>query len=250
MFRVLSLGWGVQSFTLAAMSALGEIDRFDVVLHADTTHERIMTYAFAKEWTPWLQDHGIQVITVQDERTNPADNEHGGTNIPAFLLSGNGRGQLRRQCTTNWKIGPMRRWLQEQRKGRRVELSLGISLDEFKRIRESDRKYITHKWPLIELEMTRHDCAVWLIDHGLGIPVRSSCVFCPYHSVAEWRGLKDGDDWEKVIAIDTQVRKVRPPYDLFIHQNRKPIGDIDLRTQEEKGQLSLWDRECAGVCNV
>jgi hypothetical protein len=248
MFKVLSLGWGVQSFCLAAMAALGEIEPFDYLLHADTTHERISTYAFKKEWEPWLVARGQRIATVRDERTNPADNEHGGTNIPAFLMTDKGRGQLRRQCTANWKIGPMRRWLQEHRYGMKVELNLGISMDEFKRIRDSDRKYIQHRYQLIELKMTRWDCIRWLQLRGLDVPDRSSCVFCPYHSVAEWQGLSKGDDWEKVIDVDTQLRKARPPYDLFIHQNRKPIEDIDLRTQEEKGQLSMWDRECAGVC--
>lgn len=48
----ISLGWGVQSFTLAAMSALGELPAVDVAIHADTTHEASGTYAFAARWTP------------------------------------------------------------------------------------------------------------------------------------------------------------------------------------------------------
>ena len=39
----LSLGWGIQSTTLAAMMALDEIPRVDYVVHADTTHERAET---------------------------------------------------------------------------------------------------------------------------------------------------------------------------------------------------------------
>jgi len=37
--KSLSLGWGVQSFTLAAMVALGDLEPVDVAIHADTTHE-------------------------------------------------------------------------------------------------------------------------------------------------------------------------------------------------------------------
>ena len=54
-YTVLSLGWGVQSFTLAAMAALGEIVKPDVCIHADTTHEFSGTYKFAKEWTPFAR---------------------------------------------------------------------------------------------------------------------------------------------------------------------------------------------------
>ncbi len=49
--NIISLGWGVQSFTLAAMSALGDLPRIDAAVHADTTHESILTYEFASRWT-------------------------------------------------------------------------------------------------------------------------------------------------------------------------------------------------------
>lgn len=38
--RIISLGWGVQSFTLAAMAALDEIEPVDFAVHADTTEEK------------------------------------------------------------------------------------------------------------------------------------------------------------------------------------------------------------------
>ena len=54
----LSLGWGVQSWTLAAMVALGELPPVDLAIHADTTHEAAGTYAHAAKWTPWLEKPG------------------------------------------------------------------------------------------------------------------------------------------------------------------------------------------------
>lgn len=48
-FVAISLGWGVQSWTLAAMSALNELPRVDAAIHADTTHERGATYLFAEQ---------------------------------------------------------------------------------------------------------------------------------------------------------------------------------------------------------
>ena len=68
--RYLSLGWGVQSFTLAAMMALEALTRVDIVIHADTAHESELTYRFAQKWTPWLGEHGITVVTVQGKRTD------------------------------------------------------------------------------------------------------------------------------------------------------------------------------------
>ena len=56
--RYLSLGWGVQSFTLAAMAANGDIPPFDVAIHSDTGHEMSYTYSLARKWTPWLEGAG------------------------------------------------------------------------------------------------------------------------------------------------------------------------------------------------
>ena len=70
--KILSLGWGVQSWTLAAMAALDEIPKPDYAVHADTTHEMEGTYSHAKKWTPWLEERGIPVVTVQASQTKVA----------------------------------------------------------------------------------------------------------------------------------------------------------------------------------
>lgn len=249
--KVLSLGWGVQSFTLAAMSALGEIEKIDIAIHSDTTHERSATYSFAKKYTPWLAERGVEVVTVSDRKqVEKVDTNK--TDIPAFTINlRGGKGMLRRQCTHRWKIVPMRRYLQKVRNGKPIEQWIGISTDEALRMRESDVKYITHRWPLIEKEMNRTDCKEWLKRHDLEIPPRSACVFCPYHDMKEWHDLKDYPaDFQKAVAIDRTLRDRRPPFELFVHPACKPLENIDLRTETEKGQLSLWDEECAGVCGV
>ena len=250
--KAISLGWGVQSFTLAAMSALGDLEPVDVAIHADTTHETSGTYAFAERWTPWLEERGVRVVTVRDAAQAATVTEFK-TDIPAFTdTPGGSGGMLRRQCTNRWKIGPMRKWLQANRDGQPVEQWLGISLDEFQRMKDSDVKYITHRWPLIEQRMTRWDCQRYLETHGLEVPPKSACVFCPFHNMAAWREMKatGGADWQKAVEVDEAIRSVRPPYDLFLHPARIPLVDVDLRSEQDKGQLSLWDAECSGVCGV
>lgn len=250
--RALSLGWGVQSFTLAAMVALGELEPVDVAIHADTTHEASGTYSFAARWTPWLEARGVRVVTVHNSETMLGENAV--VDVPAYTLvpSNPKGGQIKRQCTSDWKIAPMRRWLQANRNGQRIEQWLGISLDELQRMKDSDVKYIFHRWPLIEMRMTRWDCVKWLETHGLEVPPKSACVFCPYHNMGAWREMKadGGVDWQKAVAVDEAIRKVRPPYDLFLHPARIPLVDVDLRSEQDKGQLSLWDAECEGVCGV
>ncbi len=248
--RVISLGWGVQSFTLAAMSALGELPKVDYAIHADTTHESQLTYAFARKWTPWLEEHGVIVVVATHEKKNIID-KWGGMQLPAYTESAKGEGQIRRQCTHEWKIRPMRQWLQSNRNGEPVEQWIGISLDEYQRMKPADVKYITNVGPLIDLRMTRADCVKWLTNHGLDVPSKSACTFCPFHTTREWREIKSNPiDWEEAVTVDSQIRLARPPASLFLHPSRKPLSEVDFRTAEEKGQLSLWDNECTGMCGI
>lgn len=251
----ISLGWGVQSFTMAAMSALGELPPVDVAIHADTTHERTDTYTFARKYTSWLVARGMNLVTVTDPSAPYNNGGFGPTNqpfIPVITESKHGVGRLRRQCTGRWKIDPIRRWLQANRNKKTVELWIGISTDEALRMRPSDVKYITHHWPLIEKRMSRNDCVVWLKSHDLEIPPKSACVFCPFHDARAWQELKrrGGEDWQRAIDVDNAIRKVRPPFDLFIHPTCIPLEQVDLRTPEQKGQMRLWDEECTGLCGV
>ena len=119
-------------------------------------------------------------------------------------------------------------------------------------MKNSDVKYITNRWPLIEKRMRRWDCKLWLDRHGLEIPPRSACVFCPFHSRSEWRDIRDNapDDWRKAVEVDQAIRKARPPYDLFVNVQRKPLPECDLDGPIDKGQLSLWEAECSGICGV
>lgn len=236
--RVLSLGWGVQSWCLAAMMALDELPRVDVLIHADTRHERFETYAFVRRWSPWLGEHGLNVVQVTGRRTDviQAWSNSKSVMIPAFTVDSvtGKRGMVLRQCTTEWKIKPIRRWIRVELRRRQVpivpgvvESLQGISLDEFERMRDSDAKYITNCYPLVDLGMTRADCETWLRDHALGVPPKSSCTFCPYRSIQSWRDLEaeDGPDWREALQVDATIRDRRPKAALFVHPRRKPLAE-------------------------
>jgi hypothetical protein len=271
---VLSLGWGVQSFTLAAMAALNELPLPDYAIHADTTWEREQTYRFAHQMTPWLAARGVNVVTVTDyaqakkattaqsdalpftERLGaPAEvvsRESGNKDIPAFTAHHTSLGQLRRQCTQRWKIAPQRRFVNEQlrlrnikRRQGSVEKWLGISQDEWLRAKQSDVLYETHRYPLLEMQMTRADCITWLQRANLPIPPKSSCVFCPYHNRKAWQEIKReaGTDWATALEVDTAIRGKRPPYALFVHTSRKPLTEAVV-LPEDIGvkQHSMFER--------
>jgi len=258
--RVISLGWGVQSFALAAMSALGELPPVDAAIHADTTHERSETYAFAAKWTPWLEERGVRVVTVRgwDRYMAPYGVMPTPTSNPQILLpvyklypDGPG-GMMRRQCTGHWKIRPVRRWLQERRNRQPCEQWMGITLDEWTRMRDSDVQYLSNVYPFMDLDppWRRSDVVRWLRDNGLEIPVKSACTFCPYHDQAGWREIKmrGNGDWEKALEVDHAIRDRRPGFQCFIHRSCQPLDQVDLRNEQDHGQLELWGEECTGNC--
>ena len=257
--KVLSLGWGVQSWTLAAMSALGELPTVDYVIHADTTHEAEGTYSHAAKWAPWLEEHGIPVVTVTGKRMEPVDTSK---DIPAVLVPAytlyqqQDKGQLRRQCTNEWKIKPIRRFIREK-VGRLtpgcVESWQGISLDEWQRMRSSDVGYITNLYPLVDRRITRAHCITWLEQHGLDVPPKSACTFCPYHNLNHWRTMKrkGGSDWDRAVVADEAIRNKRPPQELFVHPTCLPLEEA-VRIPEDVGAHQLeMEMPCdSGHCFV
>jgi hypothetical protein len=253
---VISLGWGVQSWTLAAMSALGELPPVDFAIHSDTTWEREETYKFAEWGTKWLEDHDVAVITVSDEVTaSKLTDDSGQTYIPVFTLSesDNSRGQLRRSCTHRWKIVPQRRKLRELG-ATEVEQWLGISWDELERVKDSDVKWVTHRFPLLEKKMTRQDCINWLQAHSLPVPPKSSCVFCPYHTRQTFADIKrvNSSDWQIAVKIDEAIRDKRPGFVAYVHPDRIPLTEVKIAEDFGATQLSFVDTadaECdSGYC--
>jgi len=264
--HILSLGAGVQSSTLALMAAAGEIAPMpDAAVFADTGAEPHVVY----EWLQWLEQKlPFPIYRVRKEEGLTRNIERaiiGGrfAGAPFFVHSPRGVGQLRRQCTGEFKIAPIVRKVRElvglaprcgPRTRKLVVQYIGISLDEWTRMKPSRVPWIEHRWPLVERRLTRNDCLVWMRRQGFPEPPRSACVYCPYRSDAEWRALRDRDarGWNEAIRIDrlirTGVRGVRHP--LYVHRSLRPLSEVDLRSAAEYGQASLFANECEGMCGV
>lgn len=262
--QILSMGWGVQTWTLAAMAALDEIERPDFIVFADTTHESQKTYDFIAQWEPWLDKYGLEVKTIKGERTNVVREDwSNSTLIPAYTVDSTTRayGQIKRECTHEWKIMPIRRFIRAELRRLQaplqpglVQLWLGISWDEAPmRMRDSDVAYIIHRYPLVEKRLTRLHCISWLQEHELPVPPKSACVFCPYSSLSRWKELKrkGGDDWKKAVAVDLTIRDKRPKYSpLFLHPSRRPLEEaVSIPEDNGASQMRLEDVSCdSGFC--
>ena len=271
MNHVLSLGAGVQSSTMALMAAHGEITPMPkFAVFADTQAEPASVY----RWLDWLEGQlpfPVHRVSAGDLRASALKKKvtsdgrvFSTTAVPVFTLNEDlSEGKIpQRACTRNFKIRPIHKCIRRELKIKRgahsaVTQWLGISLDEVQRMKPSREKWSVHRWPLIELRMTRHNCLEWMRANGYPEPPRSACTFCPFHSDQEWRRLQTQEphEFNSAIEFEQRLQKVKAESDdfkskPFLNSRRIPLDQIDFRSDVERGQKMLWDDECEGMCGV
>jgi len=258
--RVLSLGAGVQSTTIALMAARGEIPAPDCAIFADTGDEPAVVY----EHLAWLSSPAVLQFPIHivkpgrslSDALKAGDDD--GARIPWHV----GRGGIGgRNCTRNWKIRPIRRKIRELLGvGPRgyvapdsVESWIGISTDEIVRIKPSGCRFIHNRHILIEARMSRQDCYTWIERRQYRRPPKSRCKYCPYQGNAGWRGLLDNpDEWAETVELDGWLREpaqvARFHGEMFLHQSRVPLDKADLSIADTGPDL--FGNECEGMCGV
>jgi hypothetical protein len=259
MLRILSLGAGVQSTTVALLSSNGLLPPIDCAIFADTGWEPIAVYthlAWLEQQLPFKVHHVSAGTSIKDQNQRIE-----GARFVSLPMYTQGGGRLRRECTRHWKLDPIHQKIREllglakgehAKKWGLVQLWIGISLDEADRMRDSEHTWIQHYYPLCEQRpMTRQDCLRWLKKQGYPEPARSSCVGCPYHTQQEWRHLKKNcpTEFSEAVQFERTAGQARGPQNsqAFLHQARIPLDTIDFSTLEDQGQLN-WLDECTGMC--
>lgn len=272
MKRILSLGAGVQSSTLALMAAAGELEMPDCAIFADTGWEPKAVYEWLHGYLIPRLPFPVHIVIKGDLRKEQLTasvrgkrDADGGrwASLPYYTKSEgeNREGVIRRQCTGEYKITPIEKKIREllglkyrQRWPRElaVEQWLGISMDEMQRMKFSTDAWRVFRHPLIEKRMSRWDCLMWLEKHGHPQAPRSACIGCPFHSNDEWRRMKTEapDEWRDAVEFDSAIRVSGGMRgETFLHRQCVPLDEVDLSTAADHGQLSFLD-ECAGVCGV
>lgn len=263
--RFLHLGAGVQSSTLAEMVVEGDLPRVDAVLFADTGNEPYWVYRQVWYLAGRLSAVNIPlIITMQTDTGLVADSMADRTRfvaIPLFTKNPDTGtvGQMRRQCTNEYKIVPNKNWMLDwlvarghatrytdkngvtYRRARRsiyVEDWYGISLDEWDRAGRRGAKWQRAVYPLIDRRWRRVDCIRWLKAHDLPIPKKSLCIVCPYHRDYYWLALEqhDPDLFEEACLYDDWlrtpdarrkvVRKKDQP--VYLHESCVPLRDVQF----------------------
>lgn len=270
--HILSLGAGVQSSCLALMASMGLVKPMPVAaIFADTQDEPKAVY----EWLGWLTKHLLfPVLTVTKGslseaalrmRVTAEGRTITRTYIPTFTLNADGsQGKIvQRPCTRDFKLGPLMKKVREIAGIKRGQSTvgvvqwIGISLDEVYRMKPSGVKWAENRWPLVEAKMNRHDCLRWMERNKYPAPPRSACVYCPFHSDAEWVRLKTQapEEFEKAALFEKELQRTKAESDNFrsipfLHRSMKPLAEVDFSTDAERGQVNMFNNECLGLCGV
>ena len=156
---------------------------------------------------------------------------YGFLKMPVYTIDqrGNRPKMSGKQCTTEFKIRPIRRFLRQHYGMKsRFNQIIGISLDEAHRMRTSDVKYTTMCYPLVnDLKWTRGHCIEYLKRHGIPIPTKSACIGCPLHSNHDWQELTETEK-QDAIEFDESIRHLQAHVDALPKPKKIPEGQITL----------------------
>ena len=279
-YRALSLGAGVQSSVLALLLSQSDprlmelgYSKPDAAVFADTGWEPEYVYVHLA-WLEEQLDYPLIRVSSGDIRANLRKGQtasgHRFVDVPLYLVDENGKkGMLRRQCTNHYKIAPIYKRIRKLAGGRRgrpfprdrhVEMWLGISLDEVGRMKPSREPWVNHRWPLVDLGMTRRDCAEWFASEypGRTLP-RSACVICPYRSDEHWLELKrsEPDSYDAAVKFDRWLRNstTNPVRELlngrpYLHSARRPLATVIAEKERDPDSINHFNEECEGLCGV
>ena len=145
--------------------------------------------------------------------------------------------QIGRQCTLKYKIKPVNKFCRKHYGAHfktPVGTWLGISTDEWHRMSVSEVKAFVLYYPLIKYGLSRDDCEQYMIDHDYLVPVKSSCIGCPFHSDGLWKDMSDAevadaDAFEKGVnkILKNSPKLKDKPYfanGIRLHDSMEPIG--------------------------
>jgi len=237
---VVSYGGGIQSTALVVL-AMRERWAIDEIVHVDLMGaESPATREYVALFGDWLRrEHGRDITIIERDLYGDMLARPGFTPVPwrgkyeRFILS--------RQCTRQYKVQPLQRYLYDRYPGERIGLMLGISVDEYHRMRDSSAARIEHVYPLVDRRLTRWQCRDIIERAGLSVPYKSSCWFCPYRTPGSQLVL---------LQHYPQLREMADALEDRINAERRRRGQDEIAVLRVDGVEEQEDFCEAGFCDV
>lgn len=250
--RFISYGGG-GSTALIVLATQGKIGHVDAALMSnvgdDSEHPQTMSYV-RQVITPWAAERGLTVHELHRtikktgqrqtlwQRMMDYEGEMLREPIPVYGYSG---APMSRSCTADHKIKVLGEYIKSNclKTDLPAEVLIGISLDEIERAnRGKDEKWERRQYPLLDLGMNRIDCANLIESVGLPVPPKSSCFFCPFHSLLTWSELRRDQPvlFRKAVELENKLNERRDHRDkprVYLTRKGVPLSEAVSEAGEQ-----------------
>lgn len=258
----------------------------EFAVFADTQAEPSHVYKWLEFLKNEIKSFPIYVVTKSDLEKDcfQLSNKQNALryNIPFFTLKPEGqKGIMIRKCTRDYKIRPILKFIKQKTQIRKYKIStkrkidenidlvkgnikfdidyskkinqwIGISTDEAMRMKDSLEKWAINFYPLIEMNMSRNDCLIWMQNYKYPEPPRSACYFCPYHNDKEWINLKNNypDEFQKAVEFEKDIQNKTINLGKlesipYLHNKRINLNEIEFNIKDEANNFG---NDCQGMC--
>ena len=210
--RVLCYGVGVDSTALLVeLEARDEAP--DLVLTADTGAEKTETYEFQRLMRAWMEERSIPYEVVSYE-TKRFKNWPPYRNLTESLLTNGCLPSIafgRHSCSLKYKAAPQEAFLKAWQPaieawaaGEKVIRYIGYDASprdgqRYAHASTIDDPLFDNRYPLREWGWDRERCKARIVEAGLPVPPKSSCVFCTAMKPDEVRSLSP--EWLRTIVL-------------------------------------------------
>lgn len=268
--KAFSFGGGVQSMAALVLAVQGKID-YQTFLFSnvgdDSEYPRTIDYLHAIA-IPYAKANGIRLEILKKVRRDGTEETlwqslmraDKSIDIPVRMSNG---APGNRSCTADYKIRVISKWMKQHGATKEApgEVGIGISLDEFQRMKDSQIPYIRNEYPLIDLRIDRQDCKNLILAAGLPVPPKSSCFFCPFHTIRAWQDLYDKEPelFQRSVELERTLNDRRRSLgkdEVWLTSKNRPLdevvtgahqGQLVMFQAEDEGQYSCGPFTCSGA---
>jgi hypothetical protein len=255
--QVISYGGGVQSTALVVLAARNELPhRLALFCNVGEDSENPETLVYVREHVvPWAAAHGVEIRELHRVRRSGESEtlmqriNRSERSVPIPMRMQNGS-LGNRQCTGDFKIAVIAKEIKRlgATKENPAHVALGISVDEYQRMRTSTISYEVLDYPLIDLRLDRAACQQMIVEAGLPAAPKSACWFCPFQSLSSWKRMlrEQPEQFAASVALERKMNDRRATLGkdrVWLTAAGKPLDEAVV----DDGQLDMFS---AATCDI
>ena len=151
-----------------------------------------------------------------------------------------------RWCTSMFKVEPL---IKHQEKPCFVFLGIGYEERHRAKRKAEYHEGIIKDYPLIDHNINRQGCVEIIKAHGLPVPPKSGCFFCPFQKASEIRELyhRCDDLFDKALELEKrniEYNKAKGKQQSgFLHISNRPLEVVAMTDQLELFD-DMWPCAC------